>query len=319
MKLFFNILVFAFVLNISASAQIMPSPDENIPFLVTFSKSSDKTWGDDDNIQIYFFSIPPDNKTPFYIRIFDADNGGKHDENRNGFNSKTKFSVYGGKGAHSNSAAKAIDPKGNYNSGILLNTKTFGEDPAVDDKWFNFGPINPTEGELQPEMGYVFKLVVEGVDGDDGNLYRLSLSSSKDDNIKVEGANISTNEYCFRTSDNAGSISHLYPFVTKGIILVTIDVFDYDDEGNIRIISVSKRGEATKLEKAINREISKHTIVDEEINTSLDVQFVKTKASKNNNITVSITNQYGESLAFYTVPIGGVPKYKPKIGVKKSN
>ncbi len=317
MKLFFNILVFAFVFNISASAQVMPSPDENIPFLVTFSKSSDKTWGDDDNIQIYFFSIPKDNKTPFYIRIFDADNGGKYDENRNGFNSKTKFSLYGGKGAHSNPASKEKDPKGNYNSGILLNTKTFGEDPANDDKWFNFGPINPTEGELQPEMGYVFKLVVEGSEGDDGNLYRLSLSSSKDDNVKVEGGNILTYEYCFRTSDNAGSVSHLYPFVTKGIISVTIDVFDYDDEGLIRIISVSKKGENTKLEKAENREISKHTIVDDEINTSLDVQFIKNKASKNNNITVSITNQVGESLAFYTVPIGGVPKYKYKIKVSK--
>jgi len=318
MKLFFRTLLLLVAFNNSSFAQQMPSPDENIPFLVTFSKSSDKTWGDDDNIQIYFFSIPQDIKTPFYIRIFDADNGGKYDENRNGFNSKTKFSVYGGKGAHSNPASKEKDPKGNYNSGILLNTKTFGEDAAYDDKWFNFGPINPTEGELQPEMGYVFKLVVEGNEGDDGNLYRLSLSSSKDDNVKVEGGNILTYEYCFRTSDNAGSVSHLYPFVTKGIISVTIDVFDYDDEGLIRIISVSKKGENTKLEKQENREISKHTISSDEINTSLDVQFIKNKPSKNNNITVSITNQVGESLAFYTVPIGGVPKYKYVIKVNKS-
>jgi hypothetical protein len=82
---------------------------------------------------------------------------------------------------------------------------------------------------------------------DDGNLYRLSLSSQKDDNVKVEGGNIFTYEYCFRTSDAAGSVSHLYPFVTKGIISVTIDVFDYDDEGIIRIISVAKKGEVTKL------------------------------------------------------------------------
>ncbi|MDO8999528.1 MAG: hypothetical protein Q7W45_07175 [Bacteroidota bacterium] len=317
MKNYFKLLIILFAINNSFFAQIMPSPDENIPFLVTFSKSSDKTWGDDDNIQIYFFAIPQDIKTPFYIRVFDPDNGGKHDENRNGFNSKTKFSVYGGKGAHSNEAAKGKDPKGNYNSGILLNTKTFGDDPQYDDKWYNFGPLNPTEGELQPEMGYVFKLVVEGAEGDDGNLYRLSLSSQKDDNVKVEGGNILTYEYCFRTSDAIGSVSHLYPFVTKGIVSITIDVFDYDDEGLIRIISVSKKGENTKLEKSENREISKHTISDEEINTSLDVQFIKNKASKNNNITVSIANQYGVSLPFYTVPIGGVPKYKYKIKVSK--
>ena len=317
MKRFFNVLLFTLVFNNSFYGQIMPSPYENIPFLVTFSKSSDKTWGDDDNIQIYFFSIPQDIKTPFYIRIYDADNGGKYDENRNGFNSKTKYSVYGGKGAHSNTASKETDPNGNYNSGILLNTKTFGEDPQNDDKWFNFGPINPTEGELQTEVGYLFKLVVEGTDGDDGNLYRLSLSSQKDDNVKVEGGNIFTYEYCFRTSDAAGSVSHLYPFVTKGIISVTIDVFDYDDEGIIRIISVAKKGEVTKLEKSENREKSIHKIVDDEINTSLDVQFIKNKVSKNNNITVSITNQVGGSLAFYAMPIGGVPKYKYRIKVSK--
>ena len=45
--------------------------------------------------------------------------------------------------------------------------------------------------------------------------------------------------------------------------------------------------------------------------------FNKNWPSKNNNITVSIANQYGESLAFYTVPIGGVPKYKYKIKVTK--
>lgn len=317
MKLFVLVSVLFCVINNSLYSQLMPSAEENIPFLVTFSKSSDKTWGDDDNIQIYFFAIPQDSKTPFYIRIYDADNGGKHDENRNGFNSKTKFSLYGGKGAHSNEAAKNKDPKGNYNSGILLNTKTFGDDLQYDDKWFNFGPINPTEGELQSELGFVFKLVVEGGEGDDGNLYRLSLSSKKDDNVKVEGGNIFTYEYCFRTFDVSGAASHLYPFVTKGITSVTIDVFDYDDEGIIRIISVSKKGENTKLEKQANREISKHTIIEDEINTSLDVQFIKNKASKNNNITVSIANQYGESLAFYTVPIGGVPKYKYKIKVTK--
>ena len=70
MKRFFNVLLFTLVFNNSFYGQIMPSPDENIPFLVTFSKSSDKTWGDDDNIQIYFFSIPQDIKTPFYIRIY---------------------------------------------------------------------------------------------------------------------------------------------------------------------------------------------------------------------------------------------------------
>jgi len=307
-----------FLVSGSLSSQIMPSNDENIPYLVTFSKQADKTWGDDDNVQIYFFNIPKDIKTAFYVRILDPDNGGKVDENRGGFNSKTKFTLFGGKGAHSSEDAKKIDPKGNYNSGALMHTKTFDADAQYDEKWFSFGPINPLEGELQPELdGYVFKLVVEGLDGDDGNLYRLALSTSKDENIKVEGGNIFTYEYCLRTSDDIGSVSHLYPFVSKGITSVNINVYDYDSEGNIRIISVAKKGEESTIAQGTNWESSSHKILPDELNTSLDVQFIKKKAIKNNNITVNIQNQYGESLAFFAVPIGGVPKYKYKIKVSK--
>lgn len=310
--------LFALLLSLNLFSQVMPSTDENIPFLVTFSKGSDKTWGDDDNIQIYFFTIPQDIKSPFFVKILDPDNGGKNDENRGGFNSKTKFSLYGGKNAHSSADAKKTDPKGNYASGTLINTKTFGEDANYDDKWFSFGPINPLEGELQPELGgYVFKLVVEGLDGDDGNLYRLALSNSKEDNINVEGGNIFTYEYCFRTSDKPGSVSHLYPFVSKGIISIHVNVYDYDAEGTIRLISVSKKAEETKLVVNTNWEVSEHKITDDELNTSLDVQFIKKQPVKNNNITVYITNQYGETMPFFTVPIGGVPKYKYKIKVTK--
>jgi hypothetical protein len=296
----------------------MPSAEENIPFLVTFSKSSDKTWGDDDNIQIYFFTVPQQVSTPFYIRIFDADNGGTNDENRNGFNSKTKFSVYGGIGAHSNPDAKKPDPVRNFKSGVMLNTKTFGEDKTADENWFNFGPFNPVEGELQPELGgYVFKLVVEGMEGDDGNLYRLSLSSEKENNVKVEGGNIFTYEYCLRTSDKSLSTVHLYPFISKDIVAIKINTFDYDAEGVIRIVSAAKKGEEAKPSGDGTWDVSEHKITKDEVNTSLDIQFIKQKPINKNNIVVYITNQYGEATPFYTAPIGGVPKYKFKINVTK--
>jgi hypothetical protein len=63
--------------------------------------------------------------------------------------------------------------------------------------------------------------------------------------------------------------------------------------------------------------VSEHKILPDELNTSLDVQFIKKKSIKNNNITVFIVNQYGETMPFYAVPIGGVPKYNYKIKVTK--
>ena len=303
-------------------AQQFPSADEKIPFLCTFSKGSDKDWGDDDFVQIYFFIIPQTEKNPVYVRIFDADLGGKNDEIHGSFSSKTRFGVYGGKGAHSHPDAKKQDPSGHFKSGIELASKVFATDTSLDNKWYTLGPFNPVEGELQPELGgYVFKLVIEGMEGDDGNLYRLFLSSQPDNNKPIEGGNAFTYEYSFRLADAKGSVSHLYPFVSnlgndKKITTVKIKVFDYDNDGILRIVSVAKKGELAKSSGNGNWIETDHKVVNDEINTSLDIQFIKQNESKNNNIVVNISNQYGEGMAFFSQPIGGVPKYKFKIGVK---
>jgi hypothetical protein len=301
-------------------AQQAPSADEKIPYLTTFSKNAQKSWGDDDFVQIFFFVVPQTLKIPVYIRVFDPDNGNTVDENRGGFDSRTRFAVYGGKGAHSEPNARKQDPIGNFKSGIELSSKVFGNEPTNDGKWYTFGPFNPVEGELQPNIGgYVFKMVIEGLDGDDGNLYKLFLSSSSTENNPIEGGNAFAYEYSLRLADAKGSVSHLYPFVSSNIVAVKINVFDYDDDGIIRVVSVSKKGEITRSSNDGTWAENSHTIVKEEINTSLDVQFIKQTESKNNNIVVYITNQYGELMPFYTVPIGGVPKYKFKIGVKADN
>ncbi len=317
------LLFFAVIMLYSSKpAQVMPSAEENITFLVTFSKDADKTWGDDDNVQIYFFTVPEAVKVPFYIRVFDPDNGGANDENRGGFNSKTKFTIYGGIGAHSNKDAREPNPVRNFKSGVMLNTKTFGDDKSYDNGWYSFGPFNTLEGELQPELGasgYVFKLVVEGLEGDDGNLYKLGLSSDKQNNVKLEGGNIFTYEYSFRTSDQELNTCHLYPFVSKGITAIKVNTYDFDEEGIIRIVSHAKKGEEIKPSGDGKWDASQHKITKDEVETSLDIQFIKRVKVHNNNIVVYLTNQYGETMPFYTAPIGGVPKYQSDIKFKKRN
>ncbi len=303
---------------IKTNAQAIPSEDEKIPYLTTFSKNAAISFGDDDYIQIYFFVVPEKSNDPFYIRVYDPDNGGTIDEKGGGgFNSKTKFSFYGGKGAHSDKDAQGQSPKGNYKSGVFITGKTFGDDAQYNEQWYEFGPFNPKEGELQPEYGgNVFKMVVEGTDGDDGNLYKMFLSSNKEKNVKVEGANSFCYEYTFRLEEKMGSVSHIYPFISKDVVSCDINVFDFDNAGIVRVVSVSKKGDMTT--STTEGSWSKHhfEITQEELNTSLDIQFINKKEVKNNNVAVYITNQYGKLMPFFSLPIGGVPKYKYKIGVK---
>jgi len=97
-KILLLLLLLGFPLFVELYGQPVPGKDENIPFLVTFGKDGLTSWGDADFYQIFFFSIPKDYGKPFYIRVFDPDCGGENDEIQGEFNTKTKFSVYGGKG-----------------------------------------------------------------------------------------------------------------------------------------------------------------------------------------------------------------------------
>lgn len=303
---------------ITVQGQPVPSLDEKIPYLVTFGKKADKKWGDDDNLQIFFFVVPEKYSSPVYIRIFDPETGGKNDEMKGKFDSKIKFTVYGGLGAHSSKDAKTINAIGNFRTGTQLVTKTFGVDTALDNKWLSLGPFNPSEGELQNDYGgRVFKIVIEGIDGDDGNIYSMYLSSDQDKNIAIEGGNAFSYEYTFRLPEKVGSVSHLYPFIPANVISVKINVYDYDNEGKIRVVTIARKGEVFSSNKDQIWDSTKIVIVKEELNTSMDVQFIKKKETKNNNIAVYITNQFNEVLPFYTVPIGGIPKFKYKIGIKE--
>lgn len=304
------------VMGIQGKAQQFPGEDENIPYLITFSKEAPTSWGDDDFSQTFFFSIPKTQTKPIYIRVFDPDNGGQLDESKSGFNSRTKFSVYGGKEAYSHPDAKGHNPTGNYDSGNLLATKTFAEDAKYDEKWYTFGPFNPNEGEYTEEVdAYVFKVIADGISGDDGNIYKYYLSTSSSSNIPVEGSNGFTYEYTIRLP-NASTYCHIYPFIDDRVVAVQQYNFDWDQDGVIRIVSVARKGEPVKLSNEDNWATSRHTIYEAEKNTSLDFMIFKNKNVNNNNVVLRVTNQYGELLRFYSIPIGGKPVYKAKIGVE---
>ncbi len=302
----------------SVKGQSVPGKDENIPFLVTFGKQGKTSWGDDHFYQIFFFSILKDTKKQIYIRVFDPDCGGENDEIQGDFNTKTMFSVYGGKGVDPD---KYEDSKGllrgeNYKRGNLLASKVFGSEARYDNKYYTFGPFNPTEGDYNAKWNsYIFKIVCEGISGDDGNLYRYFLSSDPDNNIAVEGANAFTYEYTFRMWNDFKSVAHIYPYIDTGIVYIRQKNFDWDNDGSILVVSRYRQGITVPISNEDDSKESQIPIEPEEVTTSMDFQFHKRQGElvKNNNVVISLQNQRGDALKFYSSPIGGIPVYDPKI------
>lgn len=299
-------------------AQEVPSGQENIPYLVTFGQNSEHSWGDDDFSQTVFFTIPKSQTAPVYLRIYDADTGGELDEVDAGWDTKMKYSVYGGKGAYSDKDARGVNPTGNYKSGALLESKVFGLDASADKKWISLGPFNPALGELVPELdGYVLKVVIDGMNGNDGNLYKLALSIKQGENVSVEGANAFAYEYSVRLQSEARAVAHVYPFADNLVASFNIRTFDFDTDGQIKLYSSVKNGHPVKVSNDNEWSVSKHVVQDEERNKCLDLQIVK-KGDYKNDIVFYVTNEYDQPVPFFAAPIGGVPRYKYKISIKST-
>lgn len=308
-----------------ALAQSVPAEDENIPYLVTFGSDGDTSWGDDDFCQIFFAKVPKSFKNPIYIRVYDPDTGGELDEQKEEWDTRARFSIYGGEECWTHEDAKNIDPVGNYKSGILLNTETFGEQAKYDEDWYVFGPFNPQEGEWVKKLeGYIFKIIAEGVEGDDGNLYRYFISSEKNESKEIEGGNLFTYEYTFRMWNNQNNVSQIYPYIDDETTAIQIRNFDWDNDGFIRLVSVAKNGLLCTVTGEDEWAKDRFPVYEAERNSSMELQFIKNRKElvEDNNVVVIVQNQYGENLPFYVVPIGGIPVYQPKIRMEvidKSN
>ena len=314
-------MIISFILNtgIGLFSQPAPAIDENITYLMTFGGNASTSWGDDDFCQIFFCIIPPSQTGPVYIRVYDPDTGGDLDEVKGEFNTTVNFSVYGGEDCWADTAELIVSKGGNYKNGYQLASKSFGNDPQYDKKWYSFGPFNPSEGKNVEKLGgHVFKIIAQGISGDDGNIYKYFLSSSAVENVPVEGGNLFTYKYHFRFSDDQKHVCQIYPFVDDRTISIQISNFDWDDDGTIRIFSVAKNGILCPVSGEDNWIVRQFPIVAEEKNSSIEIQFIKnqTVQVRNNNVVVTVRNQYGISLPFYVVPIGGVPVYSPKIRMK---
>jgi len=303
--------------------QEVPGRDENITFLVTFGKEGETSWGDDDFYQVFFFAIPREYNQQFYIRIFDPDVGGEHDEIQGDFNTRTLFSVYGGQGVDPdrNEESKGLANGLNYKGGNLLASRVFSDEPRYDNKYFSFGPFNPTAGDFNTKWNsYIFKIVCEGIRGDDGNLYRYFLSRDPENNVPIEGANAFTYEYTFRMWNDFKSVAHIYPYVDTGVIYIRLRNFDWDSDGNILVVSRYKQGIDVPISREDDWAESRIPIEPPEVGSSLDFQFHKRQGElvKNNNVVVTLENQRGDALQFFSSPIGGVPVYQTSIQVRKA-
>ena len=195
-------------------------------FLITYGKDAGTEEGDDDFMQVIFIRIPDSFTEKLYLRIFDADCGGSFDARYNvTWNTKTRFQLFGGEKTYSSYDLSQGSPvKDNIFSGKQLKDQTYGIDPFKDNQWYNFMEINPKDGEFFNNYRY-FKLIVSGIEGDDGNSFMVTVSTHQRRNIKPDSIDL----IMYSTTLHLPSrkvFSEMRVFVPKGTNYLTIHNFD---------------------------------------------------------------------------------------------
>jgi hypothetical protein len=236
---------YVLVLGIILCFALSAFAQEQTAYYVTFGENCPTSWGDDDYNQIFFIALQSDSD-PFYLWIYDPDCGGNLDEENAGWNTETRFSLYGGVGAFTNEDARSVNPTSGLTAGTLLQEETFGNDSARDNNWTVWGPFSPEQGELIGGEN-IFKLSVIGISGNDGNLYKLFLSNSEVQRNELETARFFSHEITFQlpSTTNRSTVLNLLP--EDQISQITIYNFDGDNQGGITLNTPARTGLAIEI------------------------------------------------------------------------
>jgi PKD repeat protein len=145
---------------------------------VTYGRSGNPDDGDDNKIQAINFSVPAEYQGNISLRIFDADASANNDDDFGIFDSRFQFSFYKGE-------YKEEDFYSNNLSGSMLKSFSTSNEPEYDDSWITFFSVKKESIDTE-----YYTLFVEGLEGNDANIFQVFLSSSPEQNSDIIGSSI---------------------------------------------------------------------------------------------------------------------------------
>ncbi|MDO8602603.1 MAG: PKD domain-containing protein [Candidatus Omnitrophota bacterium] len=294
----------------------VPTEQSNVEYFYVFGADGKKTYGAMRNEpQVVFIKVPVSYKGSVQISVYDPECSGSIDEKSDQWDTVTKFSILGGKGAYTSLAemdeSHIINNKEDINfidyyEGDLLTAKTFGEDPQYNKAFYSFRPIDASMGEELDGYRY-FKIVIEGLAGDDDNLFSLDVSPNDSEAFSFSPA--------IRLTEARGAKMALYPAIPSDVAKVMEYNYDLDPTGgSIELISPtrffringSKTGMWAKTEINVPSEDSGRTWVYE----------ITKGSQKQGNMALTMLTDKGRSIPIYFTPGKAAPKMvfveKPK-------
>ncbi|MDP2921916.1 MAG: PKD domain-containing protein [Candidatus Omnitrophota bacterium] len=295
----------------------VPGEQSNVKYLYTFGKDGQKTYGAmKTGPLVIFVRVPSTYNGNIQIGIYDPDTGGAIDEKDGQWDTITKFSILGGKKTYTSlleadESHVLIDKESDTNPvdpyhGDLLAEKTFGNDEQYDKKIYSFDPIDASKGEEAGGYRY-FKIVIEGLSGNDNNLFSLDISPDT-----LEAFSFAPR---IRLAETRGAKMAFYPEIPSDSSRIYEYNYDLDPTGGtIDLISASRdfriKGSATGM-----WESTEIKVPSQDAGKRWVYEITKDR-QKQGNMAFSLLTDKGRSIPIYFTPGAEGPKLvfveKPK-------
>ena len=311
------IVLCSFVLAGQGLCYQVPGDQSNVRYLYVFGKDGQKTYGAMKTWPlVVFVKVPDTYKGNIQIGIYDPDTGGAIDEKDGQWDTTTKFSILGGEKAYTSlqeadeshilidkeSDTSPVDPY----QGDLLVEKIFGDDAQYDKNLYSFDPIDASKGEEVDGYKY-FKIVIEGVSGNDNNLFSLDISPDM-----LEAFSFAPR---IRLAENRGAKMAFYPAIPSDAKKIFEYNYDLDPTGgSIELISASKdfkiKGSSTGM-----WESTEIKVPEQDAGKRWVYEITKDR-QKQANMAFSMLTENGRSIPIFFTPGTEGPKLvfvaKPK-------
>ena len=272
---------------------------------VTYGAKADIKQGDNDFIQIFFIQINNTVTDSVTLQLYDADCGGDVDKAfGKSFNSNFKFTLLGGKNIH---LPKYVNTE-KVNKNLLYNGKilqelVIDENTNYNNTWKTFAKFNKTDGTLI-NNNYYFKLVVEGLTGNDANVFNIRVKNIRHDKIKIL---------------NFAPTIHFTPYINKIVLKfnsgnnskLIIKNFDADKKKIVfktpyrTKVNVASSGDGTWAKTVVNLE-------PYELNEICGIEFGP-NGKVSNDVVFEIKGENGHLLPFLLPITSTIPNKRPII------
>ncbi|MDQ7816570.1 MAG: PKD domain-containing protein [Melioribacteraceae bacterium] len=187
---------------------------------INYGLRADPSEGDDNFIQVINIKLPQGYMGQAFLRLFDMSCGSSMDVPLGRWDSRFRFSIY-----RNEITEEQIRLIPGYKAEIYPNVISHfetGHDPRHFNSWYTFVDLAKYGSD-----GSIYSLVVEGVEGNDGNAFEIYVSPDSLNNIPISGTKI----YSYEPTLSLRRISNKISFRTtpqKDDNEITVHTFDFD-------------------------------------------------------------------------------------------